>query len=412
MVLDFLYEKRTRIFCIFLVGLCILQTGFMGISGMFQARGLRSALIERERAAASYLLEKEVPPSLLAAAWNQTEGTAEGAAFLEKIGHTERTQSYLMLLAGETSVPLILLQTAEGVLFSAVLLLGAAFFLRRRERLYVEAEAVVSQYADGRFDVHLPIGETGAVHRFFGKVEQLAMSLQAKSEAEHRAKEFLKDMISNISHQLKTPLAALDMYMEILGEEPENAETVKDFSRKSMRSLERMEQLIQSLLKMARLDTGSIVFEKRQCFVAEIAAQAAGELSERARQEGKKIVMEGGSEEIIFCDEDWTREALENLIKNALDHTEAGGTVRVAWSRSPVLFRLSVEDDGCGIAPEDIHHIFKKFYRSQNSGDRQGAGLGLSLAKSIVEEQGGMLSVESSPGEGSVFRISFPEGLQ
>ena len=163
---------------------------------------------------------------------------------------------------------------------------------------------------------------------------------------------------------------------------------------------------------MARLDTGSIVFEKRQCFVAEIAAQAAGELSERARQEGKKIVMEGGSEEIIFCDEDWTREALENLIKNALDHTEAGGTVLVAWSRSPVLFRLSVEDDGCGIAPEDIHHIFKKFYRSQNSGDRQGAGLGLSLAKSIVEEQGGMLSVESSPGEGSVFRISFPEGLQ
>ncbi|MCI8775040.1 MAG: HAMP domain-containing histidine kinase [Lachnospiraceae bacterium] len=373
--MDFLYEKRTRIFCIFLVGLCILQTGFMGISGMFQARGLRSALIERERAAASYLLEKEVPPSLLAAAWNQTEGTAEGAAFLEKIGHTERTQSYLMLLAGETSVPLILLQTAEGVLFSAVLLLGAAFFLRRRERLYVEAEAVVAQYADGRFDVHLPIGETGAVHRFFGKVEQLAMSLQAKSEAEHRAKEFLKDMISNISHQLKTPLAALDMYMEILGEEPENAETVKDFSRKSMRSLERMEQLIQSLLKMARLDTGSIVFEKRQCFVAEIAAQAAGELSERARQEGKKIVMEGGSEEIIFCDEDWTREALENLIKNALDHTEAGGTVRVAWSRSPVLFRLSVEDDGCGIAPEDIHHIFKKFYRSQNSGDRQGINL-------------------------------------
>ncbi|MDE7276075.1 MAG: HAMP domain-containing histidine kinase, partial [Lachnospiraceae bacterium] len=311
---------------------------------------------------------------------------------------------------GETSVPLILFLTAEGALFSAVLLLGAAFFLRRRERLYEEAEAVVAQYADGRFDVHLPIGETGAVHRFFGKVEQLAMSLQAKSEAEHRAKEFLKDMISNISHQLKTPLAALDMYMEILGEEPENAETVKDFSRKSMRSLERMEQLIQSLLKMARLDTGSIVFEKRQCFVAEIAAQAAGELSERARQEGKKIVMEGGTEEIIFCDEDWTREALENLIKNALDHTEAGGTVRVAWIRSPVLFRLSVEDDGCGIAPEDIHHIFKKFYRSQNSGDRQGVGLGLSLAKSIVEEQGGMLSVESSPGEGSVFRISFPEG--
>ncbi|MDE5931877.1 MAG: HAMP domain-containing histidine kinase, partial [Lachnospiraceae bacterium] len=353
---------------------------------------------------------KEVPPSLLASAWNQTEVTAEGTAFLEKIGHTERTQSYLLLLAGQTSVPLILFLMAEGVLFSAALLLGAAFFLRRREQLYEEAETVVAQYADGRFDVHLPVGETGAVHRLFGKVEQLALSLQAKSEAERKAKEFLKDMISNISHQLKTPLAALDMYMEILEGEPENAETVKTFSRKSMHSLERMEQLISSLLKMARLDTGSIVFEKRQCFVAEIAAQAAGELAERARQEGKEILTEGKQEEIIFCDEDWTREALENLVKNALDHTEVGGTVRVSWSRSPALFRLTVEDDGCGIAPEDIHHIFKKFYRSKNSSDRQGAGIGLSLAKSIVEGQGGMLSVESRPGEGSVFRISFPEG--
>lgn len=407
--MTFIYEKQTRKFCIFLALLCVVQTGFMGISGLLQARGLRSALIERERAAASYLLEKEVPPSLLASAWNQTEGTAEGAAFLEKIGHTERTQSYLLLLAGQTSVPLILFLLAEGILFSAVLLLGAAFFLRQRERLYEEAENVVTAYAEGRFDVHLRVGETGAVHRLFGKVEQLALSLQTKSESERRIKEFLKDMISNISHQLKTPLAALDMYMEILEEEPENAETVKTFSRKSMRSLERMEQLIGSLLKMARLDTGSIVFEKRPCFAAEIAAQAIGELSERARQEGKEIVTEGGAEEIILCDESWTREALENLVKNALDHTEAGGTVRIIWSRSPVLFRLTVEDDGCGIAPEDIHHIFKKFYRSRNLNDRQGAGLGLSLAKSIVEGQGGMLSVESRPGEGSVFRISFPE---
>jgi len=407
--MEFLYEKRARRFCAFLAALCILQIGFMGFSGLFQAVGLRSALVERELAAASYLLEKEVPPELLASAWNQTEVTAEGAAFLEKIGHTERTRSYLLLLAGNTSVPLIVFLMAEGVLFSAVLLLGAGVFLQRRERSYEEAETVVAQYADGRFDIHLPEGETGAADRFFGRVEQLALSLQAKSEAERNAKEFLQDMISNISHQLKTPLAALMMYMEILAEEPGNTRTVETFSQKSMRSLERMERLISSLLKMARLDTGSIVFKKRKCSVSEIAAQAIGELSERARQEGKEIVAEGRPEESIFCDEDWTKEAVGNLVKNALDHTEAGGIVRVTWKRSPALFWLTVEDDGCGIAPEDIHHIFKRFYRSKNSGDRQGAGLGLSLAKSIIEGQGGMLSVESSPGEGSVFRISFPD---
>lgn len=406
--MEFLYEKQTRHFFIFLTMLCVVQIIFMGFSGIFQAAGLRRALVERERAAASYLLKQEVPPSLLASAWNQTEVTAEGIELLEKIGHTERTQSYLLLLAGQTSIPLILFLITEGVLFSAILLLGAGVFQQRRERLYEEAETVVASYAGGRFDIHLPEGGTGAVHRLFGKVEQLAFSLQAKSEAERHAKEFLRNMISDISHQLKTPLAALTMYMEILVEEPGNRETVETFSRKSLCSLERIEQLISSLLKMARLDTGNIIFEKRQCFVSEIAAQVVGELAERARQEGKEIITEGWSEENIFCDEDWTREAVENLVKNALDHTQPGGVIRVAWKRSPVLLRLTIEDDGCGIAPEDIHHIFKRFYRSKNAGDRQGAGLGLSLAKSIIEGQGGTLSVESSPGEGSVFGIAFP----
>lgn len=406
--MEFLYEKRTRMFCIFLAAICMLQTGFMGLTGMFQAYGLRKELVKREKAAASYLLEKEVPPSLLAAAWNDAEVTEEGEAFVEKIGHTERARAYLLLIAGQTSMPLILFLVVEGILFSAVLLTGTAVFLQKRERLYAQAEAAVTGYADGNFDAHLPEGEAGAIHRLFGKVEQLALSLRAKSEAECGAREFLKDMISNISHQLKTPLAALEMYMEIMKEENGNPETVKIFLQKSICSLERMEQLIYALLKIARLDTGSIVFEKRRHFVSEIAAWATEELAERAGREGKKIIMEGAPEEQIFCDAGWTKEAVENLVKNALDHTEEGGTIRIGWSRSPVLVRLTVEDDGCGIAPEDIHHIFKRFYRSRNSNDRQGAGLGLTLAKSIAEGQGGTLSVESSPGKGSVFRMSFP----
>lgn len=406
--MEFLYEKRARGFCIFLAALCIIQTGFMGLSGLFQTYGLRRELIKREKAAASYLLDKEVPPSLLASAWNHTEVTEEGEAFMEKIGHTERTRSYLLLLAGQTSGWPLLFLTAEGILFSVVLLIGAAVFLQKRERLYEQAEAVVARYADGRFDAHLPEEGMGAVYRLFGKVEQLALSLRAKSESERSAREFLKQMISDISHQLKTPLAALGLYMEIMKEEAGNPETVKTFLYKSTCSLERLEQLTCALLKMARLDTGNIVFEKRRHFVSEIAARATAELAERAGMEGKALITEGAPEVQILCDLEWTKEAVGNLVKNALDHTRAGGTVRVGWNRSPALLWLTVEDDGCGIAPDDIHHIFKRFYRSRHSSDRQGAGLGLSLAKAIVEGQGGTLSVESSQGKGSVFRMSFP----
>lgn len=195
--------------------------------------------------------------------------------------------------------------------------------------------------------------------------------------------------------------------MEIIKDEPENVEAVKDFSGKSVQSPERMGQLIRSLLKMARLDTGNIIFERRRCFAAEIVEQAVSDLTERARYEGKEILMEGQSQEVLFCDLEWTIEAVANLVKNGLDHTKEGGVVRVSWNRSPAVFRLCVEDNGCGIDGEDIHHIFEQFYRSKTSGDRQGAGLGLSLAKSIVEGQGGTLSVESRTGEGSIFRINF-----
>ncbi len=288
------------------------------------------------------------------------------------------------------------------------MLFRSGLFLQRRERSYEAAERIVTGYAKERFTQQLPVGETGALCQLYGRVEQLALSLQAKSEAERRSKEFLRDMISDISHQLKTPLAALVMYMEIMAEGAGREETVRCFTEKSMRSLERMEQLILSLLKMARLDTGGIIFEKRQCYMWEVVSQAVSELSERAVREGKRIVQEGRVEEQICCDPAWTKEALGNLVKNALDHTKAGGTIRICWQRSPVLIRLSVEDDGCGILPEDMHHIFKRFYQSRQTDDRQGVGLGLSLAKKIVEEQGGSLSVESRPGEGSVFRISFP----
>ncbi len=409
--MEFFKEKQTRRFWLFLAVICVLQIGVLGICGIFQTQDIRRILVERELAAASYLLEQDIPPALVASAWNHTEVTEEGVKLLETIGHTEVTPGYLLLLVEQTSIPRILILLLVGLLFAVVVLTGTWMFLRNREQMYEKAQTVIAQYAENQFEAHLPTGETGTLYQLFGSMEQFAMSLQTKNEVEHRAKIFLGDMISNISHQLKTPLAALNMYMEIITEESGDEKVVRKFSRKSMQSLERIEQLVQSLLKMARLNTGNIIFEKRQCFVSEVVEQAVSDLQERARQEGKVILIEGEQEERLLCDQEWTTQAIGNLVKNALDHTEAGGVIRISWERSPAIFRLSVEDNGYGIAQEDIHHIFKQFYRSRTSCDRQGVGLGLSLAKAIMEGQGGNLSVESSLGEGSVFRMTFLTNL-
>lgn len=405
--MEFLQEKRQRNFCVFLVSVCLALACFLGICGFLALKSPGRALARQEMTASSYLLEQGVPPELIARAWNHGDVTPQGRELVEKIGQAGHVQGELLLYARQTSLAFVFLLFFGGLIFPAVILWGAGVFLAGREKMYEDAEYVVKGYANRQFGMHLPWGETGALYRLFEQVEQLALSLEAECEAEHGAKEFLKDMISDISHQLKTPLAALEMYVEILGEEPGEEETVRQFSEKSARSLERMEQLISSLLKMARLDAGTIVFEKRSCFVSEVVNQALGELLERGNREGKEILVEGDKEEMLFCDIEWTKEALGNLLKNALDHTEKGDVIGISWKTSPAMLRLTVRDEGCGIAPEDIHHIFKRFYRSRKSSDTLGVGIGLSLAKSIVEGQGGILSVESRQGEGTAFHMSF-----
>ena len=172
-------------------------------------------------------------------------------------------------------------------------------------------------------------------------------------------------------------------------------------------SLKRMEQLICSMLKITRLDAGNISFEKDICNVKELIAGAVGELTVKAGKEGKKILLEGNPEQTLVCDREWTGEAIGNIVKNALDHTRYGDRIHISWERTPAMLRILVADSGQGIAPEDIHHIFKRFYRSAHSLDTQGVGLGLSLAKSIVEGQGGILAAQSEPGQGALFTMSF-----
>lgn len=149
----------------------------------------------------------------------------------------------------------------------------------------------------------------------FTRADQLAMALYSQNEAEHKSQEFLKQTISDISHQLKTPLSALSMYLEILQNETENPGTVRKFSEKALRSLSRIENFIQTLLKIARLDADSISFESKPCNISSLAAQATEEFRTQAASENKKLLMEGPSDAYLLCDSLWTKEALANLVK-------------------------------------------------------------------------------------------------
>ncbi|MDU5218604.1 MAG: HAMP domain-containing sensor histidine kinase [Blautia producta] len=400
-------DKQIRGFCFFLAFFALLLLG-TGINfGISQINNAKTLYLTHDEAVASSLLEQGVSRDVIAVALNNTEISDDGRMLLAAAGIGEQTKndtlSFIHQFQQSTSYALIAI--AAFLLF--VLAVGTFVFFWQRKRLYLQADKVLTNYINGDYSCHLPQNNEGAIFQIFSSVEQLATMLQSKSETEHKAKEFLKDTISDISHQLKTPLAALTMYQEIIENEPENADTVKQFSGKMGISLKRMEQLILSMLKITRLDTGNIVFEKSSCRVTELIAHSINELTTRAKNENKQILMDGNPEQLLVCDMEWTGEAIGNIVKNALDHTQSGGTVRITWEHTPAMLRIFIADNGGGIAPEDIHHIFKRFYRSKHSLDTQGVGLGLSLAKSIIEGQGGVISVQSELGAGTTFTLSF-----
>lgn len=290
----------------------------------------------------------------------------------------------------------------------AVALGMAVCRLRHQEQSMENAAHQIAEYILDRRKGGIECSEEGAMYRLFHEVNSLVTMADAHADSERRAKEFLRRTISDISHQLKTPIAALNIYNGILQQETADAATVREFTSLSEQELDRIESLVQSLLKMARLDAGAITLERSPENVFDLLEHIKRQYSFRAEQEGKEIVLEGDEQTVFSCDRTWLAEAIGNLVKNALDHTAQGDRILVRWQQSPCLTQITVEDTGSGIHSEDLYHIFKRFYRSRFSKDTQGVGLGLPLAKSIVEAHQGSIEVHNKLGQGTAFTINFP----
>lgn len=373
---------------------------------------IKEGSVQHDRCLVSSLMEQGVSEAVIAKALAEKEFTEKGTDLLKRLGISETTELYFM-------PEVIDIQKGTGRLLAGLffflwisLLLLAGLFFSRRERVYQQAVRIIDQFMKGDFTEHLPQMEEGCLYRLLGKIDGLANALAAGNEEAIKTKNFLKDTISDISHQLKTPLSALTIYNEIIASDAENKETVLAFTQKTQTALDRIEGLIQALLKVTRLDAGAVAFEKQAWLLADVVGRAVSELLVRAEEEGKKIFLTGEENTYINCDLQWTSEAIGNLVKNALDYTEQSAKITVSWNQSPETTRIAVSDNGKGIDEKDIHHIFKRFYRTskrKGNGQRQGIGLGLPMARSIIESQGGTLSVQSTKGEGTTFTITLPK---
>lgn len=291
--------------------------------------------------------------------------------------------------------------TAAGI---AVPVLCYHYF-KEQNRILENAVSQIKEFLSGDQNARIDCNEEGELFRLFHEVNSLAAILNAKAENEGQQKKFLQNIISDISHQLKTPLAALNIYNGIIQTEAETNQltSIQEFAGLSEAELDRIETLVQTLLKITKFDAGSIIIEKREENISEMMKEIKEQFAFRASQEGKEIILSGSASTTLLCDRNWMMEAVRNIVKNALDHTKNGDTVKITWLPS----RITIEDSGSGIHPEDLYHIFKRFYRSRYSKDTQGIGLGLPLARSVVEAHNGTIEVDSRPGSGTAFVMIF-----
>lgn len=405
-----LYEKHNRYFCLAVLFVIIIFAAVSILQSRLYTSKIQSMIVGHDTSIVSSLIEQGVSTDIIASAVTSGSSavTEQGHQLMDKLGISDSTPPHLLEDIHGIQAFMSSIGTAEMSVFGVLLFIIIFVFLIKRDRLYSSAADTIMRFTDGDFSTLLPQQDNGTLYQLFTRINAMATAMQSKQETEVKTRAFLKSTVSDISHQLKTPLAALSMYQEIIRNEPDNAETVKNFSHKSIAAVSRIEHLVKTLLKLTRLDAGGIEFHKSEYMIGEVITQSIEELRDRAKKENKTLEISGDIGILIRCDIEWTREAIGNIVKNALDHTKPGGIIQIGWEQTPLMFRISVSDNGDGIDEEDIHHIFKRFYRSKKSMDTQGIGLGLPLAKSITEGQGGTISVRSENGAGTTFVLSFP----
>lgn len=228
-----------------------------------------------------------------------------------------------------------------------------------------------------------------------------ASQVSAKNLAEEKA--HIQELIADISHQTKTPLSNILLYAELLKEqalEPEAAEYVQALSAQS----EKLNFLIQSLVKTSRLETGILTLFPKKQPLQPLLEQVETEIRVKAKQ--KQIVLQiAQTEETADFDLKWTEEAIYNLVDNAVKYTPVGGKIEIEVSTTELFVRVDIKDNGIGISEEEHAQIFKRFYRSSAVSDQEGVGIGLYLSRQILKEEGGYIKLSSTPGKGSVFSV-------
>ncbi len=349
------------------------------------------------------LSEKEILQSLTAPA--SSEALDETRRRLRNYGMTEDAWSHQPEEGYAAGVAL------GGILFCLLTGAGGALVLLRYDRRQKKLVRVLTEYLQrlnrGEYDLDIASNGEDGFSRLKNEIYRTTVRLREQSERSRQDKLRLQDSISDISHQIKTPLTSISVMLDRFSQDramPEEIRRKLLFDMKQ--SFHYIVSLVQSLLTLSQLDADSIVMKQDSVPAAELFGLCAHKTEILAELGSVAVRMEDCGEIRLTCDRKWMAEAVVNILKNCIEHTSPGGTVTLSAEDNKLYTDLIISDTGCGIPEKELPHIFERFYKGSGS-DENSIGIGLSLAKTIIEKNSGTISVSSTVHQGSRFSIRF-----
>ncbi|APH22719.1 sensor histidine kinase [Clostridium botulinum] len=355
-------------------------------------------------------LEDEVILSLNSnkdARYNEEKNYKIGKKVLEKYSYDENLDIYKNPILNNFSMNFIyriIIYFALAIIIIYIIIYDKFKYFYKKAEIFTEASEDIME---GHFSKFIDENKEGDFYILSSKFNLMSNRLEESLLNLKKEKIFLKNIISDISHQLKTPLSSLIMFNELMKDENMPIEDRKNFLKLSDEQLRRMEWLIINLLKVGRLEAGVVEFRRENNPLYVTVNKALAGLSEKAKEKSQQVIVDIDEDVYFKHDMDWTAEAISNIIKNSIEHTDNYGQIKISCEETPISLTISIKDNGEGIPEKLQNKIFERFYKGENSVNPSSIGIGLSLTKSIIESQNGSIIVESEMGEGTEFIMTF-----
>ena len=335
-----------------------------------------------------------------------TEEYQKGQAELTKYGIDINETNSIITVQNQMKQNLIL-NIILIIIFSILWMAIIFVYLRKRDKKINQITQYINEIKNRKYDLDINENSEDELSNLKNELYKITIMLKEESEITKKDKENLKMSVEDISHQLKTPLTSITIMLDNLKENPNMDENTKQkFIFEISKQIEWINWLVISMLKLSKLDANVVQFYKEKINLKKLINEIIKNLEIPIEIKNQQIIIEGDENASFTGDYKWQQEAITNIIKNCIEHNKEKGKLFIKYEENTLFTKITIRDEGEGISKEDLKHIFERFYKGQNSSENS-VGIGLALAKNIIEKDNGMISCKSELDKGTEFVIKY-----